>query len=610
MYANVKSPEKLWADIRAAEQARKERLTNRRSRLSRMVGPAGGTRAPGTEYEPENRLFEWVAYTLPKVAFRNPRVRIRSAQKGFPDRIAKALQGSTNRLMREQRISRPMRLNALDYLMDWGPSMVAQQPRAGYVISGRPVWWPQFYSLEPHVYFQDPLALTIDQARFAGHVYLRDHHTLIEEAKNPENGWNLAEVERLTPEAGVEEVYPDRGDVPPRGEVALYEVWCPELHEDLDEDPDDGFSGTLYTLGCYRDTQGEEPFLLRPPRAYYGPREGPYGCASFLQVRDFPYGVSPTTPAEQQLRDLAATSRAMLDAAHKHKIGTTYPAHFAAEVEKFLNAPGQYGMPLPPGAADLIQKIEIAGVTQQQLLHYEMKGQTLDRVLGMADAQRGVVTGDATASENMIAQQASDIRGGDLKEQFLEAKTDDIKKLVWFQFHDDRFATYLEGQVQGMIQPAFRGGKEGGVKFDDLELEIEPYSMEYESAATKQARTARTMEVVNWLIAAIPQAPWLPWRQIVSEITEDSHIQEALEEIDIKAAVEWAAKMAGFEGEQAPEVQVKSGRQSQGRPINATVKGGQGRGPTSSSYGKGPKALPPQKMGGGKLQSASKGRVA
>lgn len=611
MYANTKSPEKLWADIRAAETARKERLTNRRSRLSRMVGPAGGTRAPGTEYEPENRLYEWLAYTLPKVTFNNPKVRIRSARPGFPDAIAKALQSSTNRWIREQRLRRMLRLSAVDYLMDWAPTMVTQEPRPGHIVSGVPVWWPQFYSLEPHTFFMDPLALTLEQARFAGHVFLRDYETLCEEAKNPENGWNLEAVERLTPEAGVEEVIPDRGDAPPRGEVALYEVWCPELHEDLDEDPDDGFSGTLYTLGCYRDTQGEEAYELRPPRAYYGPREGPYGLASFLQLRDFPYGISPTIPAEQQLRDLAMTSRAMLDAAHKHKIGTTYPSQFAAEIEKFINTAGQYGVPLPPGAADLVKQIEIAGVTQQQLLHYEMKAQTLDRVLGMADAQRGVVTGDATASENMIAAQATDVRGGDIRQQYQDHVADDLRKVVWFMFHDDRFVVELDGmQIPGMLRPAFRGGKSKGLKFDDLELEIEPYSMEHEGPAMKQARVQRTIEMVGWLAEMVPAAPWMPWTKIIPELTEDSGIQEALEEIDVEAAVEWAAAQAQFEGKQPQDIKATSGRQSQGRPINATVKGGQGRGATSSNYGKGPKALPPQKMGGGKLQSASKGRVA
>jgi hypothetical protein len=611
-YGNAKDPSKLWAEIKAAEKARKERLSARKQRLARLVGPAGGPQgAQATEYEPENRLYEWLAYTLPKVTYSNPRWRVRSRRSGFSDAIAKAVQSAMNRLTVEQKLRRTLRANCIDYLMDWGPAMVVQEPKPGLEMSGRPVWWPQLYSIEPHVFFMDPLALRIDQAKFAGHTYLRDKTGLVEVAKDPENGWNLEAVQALTEEAGVEIVHEERGDVPARGEVALYEVWCPEMHGDLEEDPDDGFSGTLYTMGCYRDGNGgEEAYELRPPRAYYGPRQGPYSIASFLQIQDFPYGISPTIPAETQLKDLGETSRAMLNAAKRHKVMTTGPAT-DPDIAKKINDPDGWYIPILPGTGQDVRPLEIGGVSQQQLLHFEMKSNTLDRVLGMADAQRGVVTGEGTASEVMTAQQASDVRGSDVAQQFRDHVQDLGEMLAFFVVNDDRFAMEIDGmQLPGMAKPALRGGKSEGFKFDDLELEIEPFSMEHEGAAMRQGRIQRTIELCGWLAQMVPQAPWLPWKDIIPELVESAGLEEALSNIDVKAAVEYAAAMAGFEGKPQQDVKATSGRQSQGRPINVNVKAGQGRGPTSSSYGKGPRAMSPQRMGGGKQMQPGKGRVA
>jgi len=579
-----KDPGKLWSEVRAAERARDNRLQHRRERLARIAGPFAGTRE-SAEWEPENRLFEFIAYTLPRTTFSNPRVRIRSRRSGMSDEIAKAMQSSGNRWNADCQTRRPLRSNCMDYLTDWAVGVVTPKPVAGQSLSGNPIWWPQLYSLDISTWFMDPLALRLDQAKFCGHVYLRNKELLVEEAREKDSEWNLEAVQELTPEAGVDAVHPVRGDVPARGEVAIREVWCPEPAEDQDEGPEDGYNGTLYTLGCSVTSNGDEAYELRPPRPFYGPRWGPYGHCAFMHLKGVPYGVSPTIPAEGQLRELAATSRSMLDNARAYKQMVTIPASDPSALAAIQQG-NQWVVPLTGDPAKVGQ-IAVGGVTQQQLLHYEIKTNTLDRVLGMADQQRGIVTGEGSATEVATAQQGSDMRVGDLVQVFHDYVADMQRTAAWYMFHDDRFEIRIDDQpIPGFISPVFQGSHDPkGMKFDDLELEIEPYSMEHESAAVRQMRTQRTIEIVGWLASMVPQAPWMPWQKIIPEITEDSGLEESLSEIDIAAAVEWASAMAQFQGEAQPKVGATSGRQSQGKPaINISISGKKRTGGTKSQF--------------------------
>jgi len=563
----------MWAEVVSAEHVRDERLQLRNTRLARLAGPYAYSRL-AAEYEPENRLYEFLSYTLPRASFNNPRVRIRSRRTGAADFVARAMQAGMNRMIVDMELRRTVRRGCLDYLLDYSPFLVSPQPQPGMTYSGLPVWWPQLYALDPTVWFMDPMADLLGQARFAGHVYLRDKDQLLEEAKDDQEDWRLEDVKALTEEAGIEKVHPDRYDSPARGEVALYEVWVPELHADLDVEPDDGYSGTLYTLGCARGQDYQQPYMLRRPRPFYGPRWGPYRLAQFMTVQDIPYGLSPTIVAEAQIRDLAATSRAMLANARAHKTMTTIPAGDPVALAA-AQAEGRYVIPLK-GTSDAIKVIEIGGVTAQQLTHFQMKAQTLDRVLGMADIQRGLVAGQGTASEVLTAQAASDIRTQDITQVFHDHIADCLRTMAWYAYHDDRFLVSLseEDLPVPLPKPVFRGGKSDGMTFDELELEVEPYSMAHESAQERQGRVAQTVEIVGWLAQTIPMAPWMPWDKIIPELVEDAGIKEAMETIDVKAAVEHAAKMAGMDMEGTPTPKVTSGRQAAGKPINVNVKPG------------------------------------
>lgn len=592
------------AEVRAAKEVRDARLVTRRERLRRMGGPYA-YKGESTAHEPENRLWEYIAYTLPRTVFKNPRIRYRSRRGGMASAFGRAMESGHNRLIFEQQHSKVLRRLALDYLIDYCVGMISPEPREGMSAGGRPVWWPQMYALDPEHYFEDPLASSEEDLRFRGHDVLWDKDDLEAAARANPDEWRLENVLACTAEAGVEDYYKDRRNVPSRQQVVVTEIFVPEDHGDPSEDPDDGFSGTIYTMGLCSAAGGDgeswQAKSLRPPRPFYGPRRGPYYTCAFMRHSEAPLGLSPTLPAEAQIRDLAMTSRANLRAAARYKrvpiVDATDKAAIAA-----LQAEDSQVVPVIGGEAK-VSSIEVGGVSQQGLVHYEMKSETVDRVLGMADQQRGIATGQATASEVLTAQGATDVRQGDVQQVFRDFVADLELGMGWYLWHDDRVVVSTpDAGIQGMVAPSMRGGRVNGVRFDDLELEVQLYSMEYESEAARANRATRTLELIAWVTQQILAAPYLKWEELLPELGQLYGIDDLASYFDLEGAREWANAQLQYGGSTQRQPSMQMGRQSAGKPMGSRI--GVGIQPGRASGPRKPQALPSLqgRSSGGKSQ--------
>lgn len=619
MFHGASTPEAMMAEVRAAKEVRDRRLNTRRERLRRLGGPYA-YKGESTAHEPENRLFEYIAYVLPRTIFKNPRIRYRSRRGGSASAFARSMASGHNRLIVEQQHAKVLRQLGMDYLLDYCVALISPEPREGMSAGGRPVWWPQMYAVDPEHYFEDPLATAEGDLRFRGHDVLWDKDDLEAAARANPDEWRLENVLALTAEAGTEQYYKDRRNVPGRQQVVVTEVFVPEDHGDPSEDPDDGFSGQIFTMGLCSAAGGDgeswEAKSLRPPRPFYGPRRGPYYTCAFMRHSEAPLGLSPTLPAEAQIRDLAATSRANLRAAHRYKRVPVVDSADKAAIAA-LKAEDADVIPTAGGEAK-VGAVEVGGVTQQGLVHYEMKSDTVDRVLGTQDAQRGIVTGDGTASEVLTAQAASDIRMGDVAHVFRDFVADLESGMGWFLWHDDRVVVSTpEAGVEGMIAPSLRGGPTDGVRYDDLELEVQVYSMEYESEASRVARATRTLEVIGWITQQIMAAPYLRWDELLPELGQLYGIDDLASYVDLEGAQEWANAQLQYQGEVQKSPTMQLGRQAAGRPLGGKI--GVGMRPTGGRGGgdrKGPRALPPlqgghkSSGGGGTQQRPAQGARA
>ena len=104
----------------------------------------------------------------------------------------------------------------------------------------------------------DPLALSANESRYMGHMWIRDKKDLVEEAKN-DPSWNSEAVEQLTEGSGISDAGRNKQaeeKTPTRNEVVGYDVWVPEVQHNDVIGPEDGFHGTIYTVSVGQSERG------------------------------------------------------------------------------------------------------------------------------------------------------------------------------------------------------------------------------------------------------------------------------------------------------------------------------------------------------------------
>jgi hypothetical protein len=200
---------------------------------------------------------------------------------------------------------------------------------------------------------------------------------------------------------------------------------------------------------------------------------------------------------------------------------------------------------------------------------------------------RGNVAGAGTATENAIAAEASTARMAFIKQQFTDAVTDMLRKVAWYMYHDDRIVfpvgdeiqnqnemAAMMQQTQGMMgaamggmqpqqmvgglpsvppkkdsapsedvfeprgEPWYQGGvtqEMSGYSFKDLDLDIEPYSMERTSEQQQQRRMMELVQIVTQILPAAMQAP-VDLQAMMNAIGNMANVPELARIIDLKAA--------------------------------------------------------------------------
>ena len=76
----------------------------------------------------------------------------------------------------------------------------------------------------------------------------------------------------------------------------------------------------------------------------------------------------------------------------------------------------------------------------------------------------------------------------------------------------------------------------GGYTFDDLELDIEPYSMERTSEAVQQRRMQEAVLVATQIAPLIPQLPYVRWKKLLDLIGDTINVPDLSEMVDFNAA--------------------------------------------------------------------------
>jgi hypothetical protein len=523
--------EHAMEEVKAAIDFRKRHIKVLDDQVQRFRGPfyKKDTYTIGEDYAPENTYYEYVSLMIPKLIFDNPRVNISSRKPGPATDVATALRYGLNRWVRDCVLRKRLVELATDMLFGFGVAVVREDaantsggavnlPEAD-VQKPSKIMWPVVERVSPKQFIIDPGCTRASDAMYMGHEYRRKRKDLLRMAET-EPGWDKEAIR----EAAAADSRKDKGDqrmYPDRDEIVLYEVWVPDY--ELDESPgsDEGFHGTIVTLAACTAPGGNEPLgkYVRKPRPFYGPRTGPYSMFGVYKVPESPIPLSPLLAVEAQIGDLNQHVRSASNSMLKHKriVGVNDPR--TAQLVKDTGHDYVAVVPFEDGRA-MVQEFELGGQTEQQARWIATCRERADRALGMDEALRGAVSGAGTATEHTIASEAANTRIAYIKQAFTDSVTALLEKVAFYMYHDDRIVFPLGDEAARQLAlppdvvPYFEGGghdPKAGYNFEDLELEIEPYSMERASEGMVQKRAMEMHSLVLNTLPAMAQYPDYPW---------------------------------------------------------------------------------------------------
>lgn len=515
----------LKLEVDAAIAFRDEHLGDLQSLVERYHGPAF-RKGRGAVDDPENWIYEYVSLVLPRTVHDYPRFRVESARPIVQERAAKAFGIAMNRLAKVTRLRQTLRSAAIDALLGWSVVMVLPHPPAVAADAAKRRL-PFAKRISPARFFMDASADDADDCRFMGHSYEMDADDLLYRAQT-EEGWDEAAIHELIESGGAVDATErdkQKGAEQPRPErlqVTVYEVFMAEGGTDEELDPDldarraeDALERrrrrpTVYTYGVCEPKPGDRrQQWLRKPMAFKGPPEGPYVVLGIYAVPDDPYPLSPVRAIRSQIDDSSRVQAALREQSRRYRRLLLIDGKSRKLAQALKKDPNETIVQIDDFASDRVLGVEVGGITPQNVEYLRIAQERLDRASGINDALRGNVTGDATATEISVAESGATLRIAYIKREFSEGVNEVCRRIAWYLWHDEHLefalgeeAKALLGQADAVWSKKSRAGD-----FEDLEIEVEAYSMERSSEMLLQRRSMELVNAVAQLIAIKTNRP-------------------------------------------------------------------------------------------------------
>jgi hypothetical protein len=606
------NPENIRQEIEAAEKERDKRIGKLSNMIRLFEGP-GRSETTDDAFLPYNFYYEWMSLVRPQIAFQNPRVRVRSKKPDTNALQAKALEYYLNRWLRDTHYIRTIERATTHMAFGHGVTMTVLDEYAKGDYDDL-VTRPRKIVIDPSQFGMDSLARSWEESRIFFHKCVCDKHELLERAEE-EEGWDKEAIKKMSTGSNLRDIGRPETSLD-RGEVCYWEVWIP------DDSPEDSKeNGTLLCIGNYATSDGQKAMFLREPRPYYGPRWGPYTIWDAYYVPRSPWPMGPFQAMDGLVRALNAQARVNLRRARGRKDLMLFDESDTKDAEKILNAPDGAGIGISQFEGSKFEKVQIGGVNEDELTYERWLDGLLKRGSGLSDAELGNTAGGASATADAIAARGSAARLSFLEQKVYDAVQRDLKSVAYFAWREESVVQPLGQEFQrelvNMGVPAelayaipleWKGGEKGS--FDDLEIEIEPYSMRRTDEGSEQAKTLQFFQLMTQIAGTIPQTPWMDWNKMLNMLGERFYMPELGETVDLDMAAQVGAMM--MQQQQAMVAQpkaVQSGpRMSSDVPAPKTSTPGSGlsRLPKPSELGTTGGGLPGQNAGA-KVGAAARG---
>jgi len=536
--------EALGPELDAANRMRESHL---RSLPGMIQQYAGSVHSDPDAAAPDNPIYEYITLMAPKLIYENPRFVTKTARPGSQREVARAIGMGLNRWAKQGRFCRVGKKLAIDFLFAHFVCIIHREPAPGHRRTpDDDPQWPTVTRIDPQRFVFDPIAEDLADARWMGHHFYRDQDDI---EKEPESeGWIKDAIESLADNRRNDKVSTRNlygqtmTDESARKEVRLCEIWVPEHELEDSPGPDFGYHGTIFTFAAQGETDGGY-IQVRKPRPYYGPPGGPYVVSGAHIVPSDPFPMSPLQAIDGHTRNLVNQAEFIAETAKRYKrmiLVDSADPEIIAKVKA-----GEHDLVVPvagafPQGSGGVVPLEIGGLTEQMLAYMRIVREQWDRASGMHEVQRGNVESDTTATAVAVANDASETRVSGIKDGYAEGVAEIANRVAWYLYHDDDIQFPLGEEAAeelGMVEPWFQGGDfedRSGATFNDLELEIEPLSMERVSEGMVQRRTLEGIQLIGSLVPVMVQAPFVRWPEVIGSLGEALNMPDLGDWVDMK----------------------------------------------------------------------------
>ncbi len=532
----------------------------------------------------DNRFDEWIRLVLPQIVFDNPTASIKTNRSGVNKAVPRALEAAINWWSPQVQLDNVLIDVAMDAAFSFGVVLTTYGPPPG-----REPWLsendqlaisslPRVSRLDPQRWFCDDTIDRYDpqvgQGRLAGHMFRVDKEELLKD-----NRFNRDAVIKCATGEGQRKW---GGEKNSREDVFGYEIWVPEIK--TGDEPD--AHGTIYTIGVSEAlSDSKDAHWLRDPRPYIGPAWGPYTLFGFGVMPGCPYPYSPFAASWDQIKMLNQHVLAAETSARRHKRFGVYDAantQAGDAIRKVKDGEITAVRGLKDGE---VKEMTLGGVTKEQHDHIARRAEQADRSLSLSETARGNVGIDASATAIADAASQRSARIASMKRLMTIGAAQVLRTAAWHLYtHEDAVFPLPPDVAEGFVprpkslpEPSeaenialvtggdidsirevlehepeviYGGGPseevitkleepEGvvyvvspyiyGTRFEDFELEIEPYSMERVDEALLQRRSMQVFEVVSNALPLIMQFPQAKWEDMLDMIGEPINIPDLSE---------------------------------------------------------------------------------
>lgn len=510
---------------------RKERKEAVRQYVGRHWSEEGSS-----EKVPVNLLSLYVQVVGRNLIAKNPRVLLSTFDRTLKPMVS-AMQTWANKEVEHMHLQETLHRVVVDALFSVGICKVAlatpaeSAALAWGLAAGSP--FAERVDLDDFVY--DIHARSFEEVSFIGHryrvpldvvkdskVYNKSRKQLVPSQDNP---YNLEGDERISTlgrgvYAGTEEEFEDYVD--------LWEVYLPR-HRVVLTLADDNLTGASTGAGGYQVE------ALRQ-QGWVGPDSGPYHILAYGIV---PGNAMPKGPIQDLIdlhQDANRAYRKMIRMLDRTKTVTTYQAGQSEDAARIQGSDD--GDLVPVNRPDAIKPLTfgpealqaiLAGATTLKDLFVYMAG-NLDMLGGLSPQSKTL------GQDQMLAQNASRSIA-DMQETTVSYVSRVVKGLCWY-WHNDPFKVQrsshnLPGLPGLSFERRVRPQQRQRLPFEDLQIEVDPYSMQHQSPQQRMQALDQVMTQIYIPLAQLFQqsgvvADWNAYLSLKAKLMDMPELSEIL----------------------------------------------------------------------------------